>query len=213
MAIEPSGMRFVSYLSGIPYTDIQTGVYPNEMEWFKAQDAIKDISEGNLFITDGSSKDIYKICSIIRKYYLKYGIKIAFVDYLGEIEPDEQSKHGESDYDTFGRWVQQLKHLASYLKIPIIIATQLNREAYDEHVSMKHIAGSFKIIQKADIAIALEPKTDKDLMYAPEGSGNYFIKIIKQRNGPYPLTFDIQFNKETVTFIERGLVREERLRR
>lgn len=70
-----------------------------------------------------------KICSRIRYATRRYGIRLAVLDYLQLVEPDDKKSQRERQVAEVSR---AIKLLARELRIPIIVACQLNRQNSNE---------------------------------------------------------------------------------
>jgi len=166
---------------------------------------IKIKADKSLVYTGNEGKTISDTCSLIYQTYNTHKIKVVFIDYIGEIEPDEQALKERSEYITYGRYAQTLKNVCAELGIKCFLVTQISREG-DENPGRKHIQGSWKLVQKADLFAILCNEYDRD------GDGNkipnsktYKLKIEKNRHGKTPAQIKLMFNKQTHTFTEDQL--------
>jgi len=177
--------RIQGIVSGLSVSNIATGKISKD-EFPRISDASNKIREGKLFITGNESKTINHTVDLIHQHVNLNGVKVVFVDYLGEIEPDALCRN-ETEYHAFGRWLQTLKNECCDLGVKLVVMAQLNREGHDDVPSMSKIGGSWKIAQKADVFMVVG--LDK-------GKG-YYIKVNKNRNGIQPVTIPIIFDKFT----------------
>jgi len=184
--------RIISSVSGVESDRILYGKY-NTGEWENVNEII-DLLEsiGTLHVTGNEPKDINTTCSLIHHYKNKYDIKIVFIDYLGEIEPDSLAISEKMEYITYGRYTQQLKNVCSRLDIKCVLLAQLGREG-EENPKRSNIQGSWKIVQKADTFL---------ILYYQEDSNIYKLKIAKQRHGVYPFEISYIFKKQIHKFEE-----------
>lgn len=123
-----------------------------------------------------------KICSRIRYAHRRYGIKIAVLDYLQLVEPDDRKSQRERQVAEVSR---SMKLLARELRIPIVVACQLNRQSANEKRKprLSDLRESGSIEQDADIVLMLHESED----------GDSEIIVAKQRGGPcgvVRVTFD-----------------------
>lgn len=187
--------RVVSCLSRVESNKILYGRCTPE-QWAQV-DAYIDLIEnsGNLHITDNTSKNINDTVALIHYYKQKFGIKVVFVDYIGEIEGDSLADKERNEYLTYGRYVQTLKNTCSSLGIHCFLIAQLNRQGDKEKKAPKRsdIQGSWKMIQKADVFMSI---------YHDEKEKKHKLIIQKQRHGIYPYDVDFVFHGSTHKFEE-----------
>ena len=182
MAINQLSNRLISIISGIRFRSIETGKYERASEEFhKVCEASQKLKESKLFITDNDAKTINTTLSLIEKYAISHGIKVVFIDYLGEISMDKLGSVEGSEYITYGRWIQSLKGTCQKYGIKLYILVQQNRM---DKESSDGVGGSYKILQKADQFILLYEKNRKVIM-----------KLDKNRHGPNPFKWYVKFDK------------------
>ena len=184
-------MRVQSNLSRIPINNIFSGRYNTKYSFAEIGKASEQIGSGKLFITGNQPKNINTSIALIHKYAMKEKVKVVFVDYLGEIEPDAQAEKENSEYRTFGRWLGLLKNTCASAGVKLVLLAQLNREG-EGKPGLSKIGGSWKIAQKADTFVIIK-KDEK---------GNYSLFIAKNRNGIEQKTIDIHFDKDTQRIYE-----------
>lgn len=131
---------------------------------------------------DDSAVVANKICSRIRYAHRRYGITIAVLDYLQLVEPDDRKSQRERQVAEVSR---SMKLLARELRIPIVIACQLNRQSVNEKRKprLSDLRESGSVEQDADIVLMLNEDED----------GASEIIVAKNRGGPSGIvrvTFD-----------------------
>lgn len=187
--------RVASCMSGVESNKILFGKCTSE-QWGYVDQAVDYIeSTGNLHITDNASKNIDDTVAIIHYYAQKFGIKVVFVDYIGELEEDDKAYKEHNEYLTYGRYTQVLKNACSSLGVYCFLVCQLGRQGDGKKPKRADIQGSWKIIQKADIFMNL---------YQDEKEKIHKLIIQKQRHGIYPYTIDYAFKGNTHSFKEIG---------
>nr|YP_009397725.1 Replication helicase subunit [Dipterosiphonia australica]ARW66911.1 Replication helicase subunit [Dipterosiphonia australica] len=100
----------------------------NELQWKKISNICKVLLKRNIYINDKSNIDIKYINQIARKLKKKNSyINLVVIDYLQLIDffSGKQQKYSRSQ--ELGYITRKLKLLAQFLKIPIIVISQLNR--------------------------------------------------------------------------------------
>ena len=111
------------------------------------------------------------------KIYHDYVPEIIYVDYGDIIKPETQRN---SEYEDQGEIFMSLRRLAIERKVPILTATQAQRDILNkkiESINVGQISDSFTIARIADGIYALI-QTDKD-----KELNQMHLKIIKNRNG------------------------------
>ncbi len=190
--------RLLAMLSGVEIDQIKSGHYTPQDNYDLVANAVDDLHGSKLFITDNEPKDINTTISLIYQHTIQHGIKVVFIDYLGEITPDDLALRERSEYITYGRWVQMLKGISAKLGIRLVVLAQLNR-AGETDPSRDNIGGSYKLIQKADLLC---------IVYVNK-NGEHLLKIAKQRHGIYPITLEFSYNKLTQRIKELGSWKEK----
>jgi replicative DNA helicase len=110
-----------------------------------------------------------------------YNIDILFVDYLGEMKPAKRSStiQASSLYSQGKEVAEQLRDLAVKYEMPVVTASQVNREGYNNILmNMKNTAESAGVNNTADLMITItqDPYLEK--------YGLFLHTIIKNRFGP-----------------------------
>ena len=176
--------RLLACGSGVWLDKIQTGDMSNE-DCRHVDEIATALSSSKLNITGCQSKTIDHTLNLIHQYHRKSGIKVVFIDYIGEIT----AKDNEIDrgtYTTYGEWVQRIKDTCSRLGIKAVILSQVNRSGYNDMPSVENIAGSMQLAQKANVFVAL----------CPDKQGNTVLKISKNRGGAVPEPIPMDFNRK-----------------
>jgi replicative DNA helicase len=130
------------------------------------------------------------IASLIEKYNRNpkvQCVKAVYVDYLDLLQPDERREFYRLD---LGEVTSRLKSIAATYEIPIITATQLNREAYKKakgsDIGAEMISESMQKLFIADFsAMMTRDMTDKeDSKGAPDDSPvKLLLRVNKNRDG------------------------------
>lgn len=190
--------RIVSQETGINSKRIMY----NDLSNFERQTVLSYLRSHNewpIYFDETSVNDVDKICTSIRKLKIKYGIKLALVDYIQDMKGSDT----EAGIGEIGR---KLKNLAKELDITIIAISQLARDRGNPEPSLSRLRGSGQLEEKADVVL---------LVYRPEYYGRTYnepyedistdctalIKIAKGRNIGVG-SFILGFNKETTLFYD-----------
>lgn len=186
--------RIISSISEIKSDDIKAGDLFDK-DWPILMSTVAKLNNCNLYYTGNEEKNIHDTISLIYQMYNKYGIKVVFIDYIGEIADDEIAKKEKTEYKIYGRYAQMLKNTCANLKIKCVLLCQIGRDG-DEDPKRKNVQGSWKLIQKSDIFLILAYIIEKEEKY-------YKLKIEKNRHGLFPAFIKLELNKECHKFYEK----------
>lgn len=124
-------------------------------------------------------------------------LDILFVDQHSLLEDD---KRGRSAVERAANISRDLKHLQTLVRIPIISASQQNRESVQEGVGTEHIAQSDRIGQDSTVVIFIErDKNDSSIMT---------LHLIKTRDTECgkKVSYKVDFNKGSFIYIPEGTI-------
>lgn len=145
------------------------------------------------FISDNAPRNIDEVCATISKYAIQHGVKLAVVDYIGEISGEGRQK--ESEEAMFARYSQRLVDCAKTHGVHIIVLAQLNREGNKKGKPSKaELALCFRLAQKAHTML---------LFWQDEGDQDV-ITIEKNRQGPAKIDIAVTFDRPTQHIKEEG---------
>jgi replicative DNA helicase len=193
-SFEMSPERLMYRVFGI-MTDIQIWemrkgkVRPDQIDQLRTVANVLAVPE-RLYFGNNRGMNIDALVTQARLLKRKEKIDVLFVDYFGLIAPSGgNKKHWEDASETSNR----LKSLAIELNIPIIVLSQLGREAEGKSPTLANLRDSGSLEQDADVVILLHANTQK-----PDE-----LKLIlaKHRQGETG-TIDLYFNKAKQTFGE-----------
>jgi len=159
-------------------------------------------AESTLLIDDSAGLNILELKARARRLKARYDIQLLVVDYL-------QLLHSTSKRSQENRQIEitevssGLKSLAKELKIPVLVAAQLNRQPearYRGKPRPSDLRESGSIEQDADlVALLCRPEVyEDDHKQRKQIAGEAELLIAKQRNGPIgdvPLTFLREFTR------------------
>ncbi len=159
-------------------------------------DAIDKTVDQKMFFCDSGVRSVHEIIAGIKLMNMLHQFDVVFIDYLQLMScPGKQSKDAE-----IGEIMGSLKALAMDIKVPIIIASQLNREVgkNDKGIpKLSNLRESGTIEHSADVVILIY----RPILYNKSQSLNEYHAIVaKQRNGKTG-TIYMDFNM-TRQFIE-----------
>ena len=151
MTKEELGKRFLFSTGEVRPFEITTGKVDDEM-FGRASQQIRELP---IFIND-ETRTLAGLLSRITVSVLQGRCKIAFIDYLQLITIDESGRMPL--YQQIAKATRELKLIAKRMKIPVVLLSQLNREAAKEDRSpqLYDLRDSGSIEQDADIVLMLE---------------------------------------------------------
>lgn len=130
----------------------------------KLNTAFDEISRRRMWINDSPSITVSELRSMCLMAMNKYNLNMIVIDYLQLMNYSGSYKNMTRD-ERVGETSRQIKSLAKELNIPIILLSQINRNAetrHDKRPSLSDLRESGSIEQDADIVI---------LLYRPEYYG------------------------------------------
>lgn len=178
--------RLLSILSGVDTEHIDTGMYSTNPESYDAVNKAARVMEKlpfyHAYIPNFT---VSQVASIVRKYYIKNGIKALFFDY---IKLPLSVGDGAKEYQLLGQMMAALKDLAGELNIPLIAAAQLNRKgeqlAEDGKPSDDMVGGSDRLIHNTSYLFYLWKKSEAQIAAdGGEQSGNMCLHLGESRHG------------------------------
>lgn len=121
-----------------------------ELYWAKAGSAISDMMGSSILLDDDPQLSASQIVARAKRAHARKPLRLVVVDHLHEMNlPGKQGEVIER-----GQAMRDLKGLAKYLKCPVIVLAQLNREAADpRRPTVKDIRGSGGIEEVADVIL------------------------------------------------------------
>jgi len=162
------------------------------------------VGEWPMFIDEGRGQTVSQIGGKLRLLMRKEPIKLAIVDYLQIIEPEDSRVNREQQISTVTR---KLFMLAGQLQIPIIALAQLNRDAdkRDGRPRLSDLRESGAVSQHADVVLLIDRPLTEDGDRKPWDAT---VIVAKQRNGPLG---DVKMNYRgpTLTFVEAAEAEKE----
>lgn len=147
--------------------------------------ASERIRKSKLIVEDTPNIKIFDLRAQARRMKLLYGVKVIFVDYLGLISSDNLH---QPKYDQVSDLSKSLKGLARELEIPIVVLSQLGRQAEGGRPTLADIRGSGSVEQDADVVMFLHRDRKKQIDQKETTKNSKApleveLLLAKQRNG------------------------------
>ncbi len=191
------GQRMLSQWAGINLMLLRKGVMPTR-EYGKIDANLNAIADAPIYIDDEPLLTLSQFRSKIRKMISKYGIKVAYIDYVQLMKYDERLDPNTG----ISRISRGLKITAKDMGIPIIFLSQLSRDNEkrkkgDVRPKLSDLRDSGSLEQDSDVVMFVH----RHHKYDPEhDKHDAEIIIAKQKNGPCD-TVHLHFDPECANFI------------
>ncbi|MDR2101144.1 MAG: replicative DNA helicase [Treponema sp.] len=199
--LEMSDMALVQRLiageAKIESNSLRTGFLKSD-DLQKLLKAAGNIYEAPLYIVDMPNMKLLDLRAQARRLRVQQKVEIIFIDYLTLISSENFRLQRHEQIAEISR---SLKSLARELNIPIVVLSQLTREAEKEKPNLSAIRESGSIEQDADVVMFLHRERESDQKPGEntgEGSKTSLI-LAKQRNGPVG-TIEIVFLRKYTKF-------------
>lgn len=201
MPAEQIAERLLSSRSGVSMSRIATGRIREE-EAAKINDTIYHLGliKEPLMVDDASDQTSARIRAVVKWAVRTKGVKLAVIDYLQLITPENPKENRVQQVGTIAR---RLKQLARDCSIPIIVLCQLNREVDSREGGRPRLSDlreSGEIEAHADIVLLLHTPPNQPEEHEVWDSD---IIVAKHRNGATG-TCRMQYRRPLVRFEERS---------
>lgn len=156
MSLEEFDERHIQMETGIGIEKLRCGNYTPQ-DWDKLQALVEEVNGKPLVYLEGS----FGVDNIGRKAAAlkrNEGLDLIIVDYIQLLRDRNERKSGDTLRERIGYISNTLKSIATELKVPVIAASQLNRNVEgreDKRPTMSDIKESGDIEQDSDIIILL----------------------------------------------------------
>jgi len=189
MSGESLATRVFASEIGIDLWELRTGKL-KESDFARLTDAAGRMHKLPIWLDDTPNISLSTLRSRCRKFK-RIGIDIIFVDYITLI------KHGDSRmprHERVGEVCKGLKQLARELNVPVVVMSQLTRNAEDKPPTLADLRQSGEIEEDADVIIFLHRKREQRTKVVTD------VIVAKQRNGPVD-TVQLMFLPDQTRFV------------
>jgi len=170
---------------------------PTKEEWDSAKDQLAEVG-GKLYVREHAPGT-----ATVRDIEREMGadVTLCIIDYDDYIRPNHASGARHED---LGAIYDEMKRVAMQRGIPIIVAAQANRVAYDRPVILAHdAAGSIEKARKADQVVTIN--VDKEAGASEPGTNNLLLHVAKNRHGVAGNNVHCYVDFGTCRFISGGV--------
>ncbi|NLM00787.1 MAG: replicative DNA helicase [Treponema sp.] len=188
MSLEMSDMQLMQRLVAME-ANIRADLIRNGRlsinDFKQIQDAAARMYEAPLYIIDTPNMKLLDVRAIARRLKLQKNIQILFIDYIGLIGNENSNIPRHEQIAEISR---SLKSLARELEIPVVVLSQVRRDAEGQAPGLADLRESGAIEQDADLVMFLHRERKSN--NTEEESGGKFAPVMtklilaKQRNGP-----------------------------
>ncbi|MCX6355597.1 MAG: replicative DNA helicase [Candidatus Aureabacteria bacterium] len=184
MAREQLVLRMLCSHARVNAHNVRTGFISEKHDFPKLVNAAGRIAAAPIFIDDSASLSALEVRAKARRLVATEKIGLIVIDYLQLMR--SSARKAENRQQEISEISRSLKALAREIRAPIIVISQLNREAEarDGHrPRLADLRESGAIEQDADVVMLLF----REEYYEPdneEAKGTAEVIIAKQRNGP-----------------------------
>lgn len=184
MAREQLVLRMLCSHARVNAHNVRTGFISEKHDFPRLVNAAGKLAAAPIYIDDSPSISVLEMRAKARRLSSRERIGLVIVDYLQLMR--SYSRKTENRQQEISEISRSLKALARELNIPVIVLSQLNREAEqrpDHRPKLSDLRESGAIEQDADVVMLLfrEEYYDPD---NDEAKGKAEVIIAKQRNGP-----------------------------
>lgn len=121
--------------------------------WRRVTEAIAQLKDAPIWIDDSPRLDTMQIRARAQREHLRQPIKLVVIDHLQEVKLENK----RNEASELGNAMRDFKALQKDLSCPVIVLSQLNREAAKDgqRPAMTHLKSSGGIEEVADVVILL----------------------------------------------------------
>lgn len=184
MAREQLVLRMLCSHARISSHNVRTGFISEKHDFPKLVNAAGRLATAPIFIDDSPSISVLEMRAKSRRLAARERVGLIVVDYMQLMR--SVSRKAENRQQEISEISRSLKALARELNVPVIVLSQLNREAEarpDHRPRLSDLRESGAIEQDADVVLLLF----REEYYEPDNEdakGKAEVIIAKQRNGP-----------------------------
>lgn len=165
----------------IPFTQVMAGKM-NDSAWGRLVEAAEQLGKLPIVYHDAAKITVSEIQAALTRDVARYGTRLAIIDYLQLISPEQRSKNGSREQEV-SKISRGLKLIARDLHIPLIAVAQLNRSCEQRGKNKRPILSDLResgsIEQDADVVMFVY----RDAFYHPNSDEHIAeLKIAKGRN-------------------------------
>ena len=152
------GYRLDTFFGNIPNGSLTHGNENVKLQYAQYIDDLNKVIPGHLYTPTPEDFGGFASVSKLKAFVEKYDIQFLCIDQLSLMADD---KHGKGLYEQLGNISKDLRSFQRLKKIPILMASQLNREEWEsDGPSTKNISGNDAVGHDATTVLFIERKQD-----------------------------------------------------
>ncbi|WP_215538080.1 replicative DNA helicase [Borreliella bavariensis] len=190
-------MTLMSINSGVEFHKINRKSLMDENERQKCVKACSKLENYPIVVDNAPNILIHDLKSKARKMKKEYGVEIIFIDYIGLISVEYNNTPRFEQVSFLSR---NMRALAIELEIPIIVLSQLNREAQGKAPNLANLRESGSLEQDADIVIFLH-REDEEQQDNDKEVRKVKVIVDKNRHGATG-TVSMDFDSKCTKFVD-----------
>lgn len=201
MTAEDIAARVVSLQTNIP-SEVMRSKQMTDWQYKQYLDALgsaQSLQDLPIFVDDSAALTPSQMRRTLRKLVRKEGVGLVLVDYLQLMRAPGYRDGGK--HQEISEIMQDIKQTAKMLRVPIVIASQLNRSVEgrtDKRPALSDLRESGTIEEVVYLALGLY----RDGYYTPEiDDGSAEVIVMKHRNGRTGVAH-LQFDGPRTRFLE-----------
>jgi len=183
--------RVISQESSIQGQNITTG-YLQPLELGKVTAACEKIGEAKLYIYDEPNMELSTLKTVARRMATFHKVEVIYIDYVQIVTYKDATM---PRHERIAEVSKACKQLARELNIPIVVLSQLGRDAEGQRPGLRHLSDTRQLEQDADVVV---------FIYHDSKAGPHESELIiaKARDGELG-TVHVTFEREYVRFKQR----------
>lgn len=201
-SLEMSGFELMQRMfaaeTGVTMAAFQHPEILTEADWAKLNEKYEEVQGKPLWVDDSPIINMGTIRAKCRAQARRTGVKLVVIDYLQLMTSGRSVESRQQEVSEFSR---QCKTLAKELQCPVVVLSQLNRNAEqrsDKRPELSDLRESGSIEQDADMVFLVHRP---DYYDKEERPGEADVILAKHRNGPTD-TFNLAFLGECSRFAD-----------
>jgi replicative DNA helicase len=201
-------MRYYANLAGMSKKEIVI----NEEGMEEKIINISSMTEGDLILKEYNANSISsnELMAHINDLWMYKNFKpdVIVVDYILIMSTNDKTLSSDNSYKYYKTVTEELRNIGKSLYIPILTATQINREGMADRggtkstITGKNVSESRGIIDTVDVFLPIiQTATDKK-------NSRYFLYFDKNRNERTGMRIEYEVNYEHMKLVEKGVFGE-----
>ena len=198
MSAQQLALRLLCGRARVNLKGVREGFLSKEHQRALAK-AAHELKNAPLWLDDSGNLTILELRAKARRVHTRKKLGLVVIDYLQLLSGTDTRVQREQQISEISRGI---KAMAKELDVPVLVLSQLNREAEKERRNprLSDLRESGSIEQDADVVLLLTcPRPEKgESSELPQATRERILYVAKQRNGPVgkiPLTFIHEYTR------------------